>query len=181
MDLPLWQSLEHNCLDAICLGSLRVDRKLILSYSRKQPPSAVSRVTLLPCVQSMLRPLRITLLLSEQEKKGLTGWSRAWVKRGLNKCKAIKPSVYSFDKFAGRRNVVQWSGMCFPRNHEGPDELESLCVCWAMQKDGYNLESDSITLAADSLNFREASRTLSVCALLERPHHCWHLAFGNSK
>lgn len=171
MDLPLWQSLGHNCLAAICLGSLRVGRKLILSYSRKQPPSAVSTVTLLPCVQSMLSPLRITLLLSEQEKKGLAGWSRAWVRGGLKKCKAVKSSVYGLDKLAGRRSMVQWSGVCSPRIHEGPGGPESLCVCWAVQKDGDNFGSEGLRLAAGSLNFRGANRTPSVCALVERPQH----------
>lgn len=168
MDVPLWQSLEHICLDAICLGSLRVDRKLIFSYSRKQPPSAMSRVTLLPCVQSMLRPLRITLLLSEQEKKGLTGWSRAWVKKGSKKCKAIKTSVYSFDNLAGRRNVVQWSGMYFPRSHEGPDERESSVFAELCRRMGAVL---NLTLAAGSLNFRETNRIPSVCAFAESHHH----------
>lgn len=39
----------------------------------------------------------------------------------------------------------------------------------------------NLTLAADSLNFREANRAPSVCALVERPHTGWHLAFGSSK
>lgn len=40
-------------------------------------------------------------------KKGLAGWSRAWVRGGLKKCKAVKSSVYGFDKLAGRRSMVQ--------------------------------------------------------------------------
>lgn len=57
-------------------------------------------------------------------------------------------------------------------------------LCLLSSAEGWmqdNLESDSITLAAGSLNFREANRTPSVCALVERPHHWLAPGFWEQK